>query len=125
MKDESNYRVVDVADRGLVPIWAYFPDEFSDVAKMLEDEFNERAISLCNALVNKMTPPETASAKTVTMDLTPKNCKDNNHYNTARQQNFEYSENSIQDKKQSLSSVENLTNELYRLQYVKDETDDG
>ena len=32
---------------------------------------------------------------------------------------------SIQDKKQSLSSVENLTNELYRLQYVKDETDDG
>lgn len=83
MKDESNYRVVDVADRGLVPIWAYFPDEFSDVAKMLEDEFNERAISLSNALVNKMTPPETAPAKTVTMDLTPKNCKDNNHYNTA------------------------------------------
>ncbi len=37
----------------------------------------------------------------------------------------EFRKDSIQDKKQSLSSVENLTNELYRLQYVKDETDDG
>ncbi|MGN0768386.1 MAG: MAC/perforin domain-containing protein, partial [Christensenellales bacterium] len=116
MKDESNYRVVDVADRGLVPIWTYFPDEFSDVAKMLENEFNERAISLSNALVNKMTPPESAPAKTATMDLIPKNCKDNNHFNTADPWNDTVAQNEI--NKQLFQLIINGTaqsNEKYQI----------
>ncbi len=57
MDNPDSYRIVDVADAGLVPIWYYFPNEYSDVAQKLSDYFNSEAIKCGLALKNKMIAP--------------------------------------------------------------------
>lgn len=95
MGNEENYRIVDVADKGLVPIWDYFPDEYADVATTLSQYFEQEATRRGNALADKMTPPQTVPAQTVTLDLIPKNCKDNNQFNTSDQWDDEVAKNEI------------------------------
>ncbi len=82
MSNPENYRIVDVATGGLVPVWYYLPEEYNDVSAILSDYFYAQAAEKGNALVEKMTPPEDKS-EIYTISTTPKNCNDNNGYNVA------------------------------------------
>jgi len=56
LNDESNFRIIDIADGGLVPIWLYIPNEYSDVVTILENYFYEEATERGLALINKLAP---------------------------------------------------------------------
>ncbi|MBR1747444.1 MAG: hypothetical protein IJ735_04460 [Clostridia bacterium] len=57
MDNEDNYRIVDIADGGLVPIWSYIPNEYSNAIQRLKTYFETKATEKGVALANKMTPP--------------------------------------------------------------------
>ena len=95
MREEKNYRIVDVADKGLVPIWNYLPDEYNDVKTKLSGYFETEAAEIGNKLADKMTPPEGEKATTARIKLEPKNCRLDNGYNPAEQSSDELAKGEI------------------------------
>lgn len=83
MREEKNYRIVDVADKGLVPIWNYLPDEYNDVKTKLSGYFETEAAEIGNKLADKMTPPTGVKTEKITVSMQRKGYVDNTDYNNA------------------------------------------
>ncbi|MDR3293665.1 MAG: hypothetical protein LBT20_06145 [Clostridiales bacterium] len=82
INNTDKHVIMDVADQGLVPIWYYFPEEYSSVASKVESRFNERAVTAGGILAEKMKKPTIIVAGgPYNATMTRKNCQQDNGYN--------------------------------------------
>ncbi len=54
LNNENNWKVIDVAEQGLVPIWEYIPNEYNVFKNILIARFKEEANKNVERLLNKM-----------------------------------------------------------------------
>ncbi len=54
LNDKNNWRVTDIAEGGLVPIWEYIPNEFSTFKNKLIEYFKREATDNVNMILSKV-----------------------------------------------------------------------
>ena len=70
--DENNYRIVDVCDGGLVPIWYYIPEKYQNAKNILSDYFNTTASKKASEIASKIAPPAYTIPESLTLNADKK-----------------------------------------------------
>ncbi|GHV02333.1 hypothetical protein FACS1894211_13550 [Clostridia bacterium] len=76
----EKYSVIDVPDQGLVPIWYYFPQEYSEAATVLKTRFIEKATQKGLDLARKMFLPKLKSTLNFHLEGDELNLQANHEY---------------------------------------------